>query len=84
MAVCRTLLQQSAELHDTGSIRAIDATFFERSPASRSYCNKMKYEVQDLKATKLVDTETNVILDLYCTTTREGSDANICKQLVRR
>ena len=84
MAVCRTLLQQSAELHDTGSIGAIDATFFERSPASRSYCNKTKYEVQDLKATKLVDTETNVILDLRCTTTREGSDADICKQLARR
>lgn len=29
------------------------------------------------------DTETNVILDLHCTTTREGSDADICKQLAR-
>jgi len=84
MAVCRTLLQQSAQLHDTGEIGALDATYFERSPASRSYCNKTKYEVQDLKATKLVDTETNVILDLHCTTTREGSDADICKQLARR
>ncbi len=84
MAVCRTLLQQSAQLHNTGPIGAIDATYFERSPASRSYCNKTKYEVQDLKATKLVDTETNVILDLHCTTTREGSDADICKQLARR
>jgi len=84
MAVCRTLLQQSADLHDTGPIGAIDATFFERSPASRSYCNKTKYDVQDLKATKLIDTETNVILDLHCTTTREGSDADICKQLARR
>jgi len=58
--------------------------YFERSPANRSYCNKTKYEVQDLKATKLVDTDTNVILDLHCTTTKEGSDADICKQLARR
>ena len=84
MAVCRTLLQQSAQLHETGSIGALDATYFERSPASRSYCNKIKYEVQKLKATKLVDTDTNVILDLHCTTTRDGSDAEICKQLARR
>lgn len=33
MAVCRTLLQQSAQFHNTGPIGAIDATFFERSPA---------------------------------------------------
>ncbi len=79
MAICRTLLQQSAQLHNTGPIGAIDATYFERS-----YCNKTKYDVQNLKATKLVDTDTSVILDLHCTTTREGSDADICKQLARR
>ena len=84
MEVCRTLLEQSAQLHDTGVIGSIDATFFDRSPASRSYCNKTKYEVQGLKATKLVDTDTNIILDLHCTTTREGSDADICKQLARK
>lgn len=84
MKVCRVLLQQSAQLHNTGHIRAIDATYFERSPASRTYCTRTEYEVQKLKATKLVDTDTNVILDLHCTTTREGSDADICKQLARR
>jgi len=84
MEVCWTLLEQSAQLHNTGSIGAIDTTYFERSPASRSYCNKTKYDVQDLKATKIVDTERNVILDLHYTTTREGSDADICKQLARK
>ncbi len=84
MKVCRTLLEQSAQLHDTGVIGSIDATFFERSPASRSCFNKTKYDVQGLKVTNIVDTDTNVILDLHCTTTREGSDADICKQLARR
>lgn len=84
MAVCRTLLHQPAKLHDTGAVGTIDATYFERSSASRSYCDKTRYEVQDLKVTKLVDTETNVVLDLHCTTTREGSDRYLCKQLACR
>ena len=84
MDICRVLLRQSAQLHDTGELAALDATFFERSPASRKYCNRTDYEVKKLKATKLVDTDTNVILDLHCTTTRDGSDADICKQLARR
>jgi len=84
MDICRVLLRQSAQLHDTGDLAALDATFFERSPASRKYCNRTDYDVKKLKATKLVDTDTNVILDLHCTTTRDGSDADICKQLARR
>ena len=82
--ICRVLLRQSAQLHDIGDLAALDATYFERSPASRSYCNRTEYDVQKLKATKLVDTDTNIILDLHYTTTREGSDADICKQLARR
>ena len=30
---------------------------------------------------KLVDTETQAILDLHCSTTREGSDADLCEQI---
>ena len=37
-----------------------------------------------MKVTKLVDTETQAILDLHCTTTWEGSDAEICEQLARK
>lgn len=37
-----------------------------------------------IEATKLVDTETQAILDLYCTTTWKGSDAEVCEQLARR
>ena len=38
----------------------------------------------DIEATKLADTETQAILDVHCTTTREGSDAEVCAQLDRR
>jgi IS5 family transposase len=84
MKVCRVLLRQSAQLHNTGDIAAIDATHFDRSPASRHYCRRTNYRVQTLEATTLVDTDSQAICDLHCTTTREGSDAEICEQLARR
>ena len=37
-----------------------------------------------VEATKFVDTETQAILDVHCSTTREGSDADVCAQLARR
>jgi len=79
MEVCRVLLRYSAQLHDTGDIAAIDAPYFDRSAASRHYCRRTKYRVQTLEETTLVDTETQAILDLYCTTTWEGSDAEVYK-----
>ncbi len=69
MKVCRVLLRYSAQLHDTGDIAAIDATYFDRSSASRHYCRPINYRVQTLEATKLVDTETQAVPDLHCTTT---------------
>jgi len=83
MNVCRVLLRYSAQLHDTGDIAAIDATYYDRSRASRHYCQRTNYRVQTLEATKLVDTDTQVVLDLHCTTTRAGSDAEVCEQLAR-
>lgn len=71
-------------MHDTGDIAAIDATHFDRSPASRHYYRRTKYRIQTLEATKLVDTESQPILDCHCTATRDGSDAKICEQLARR
>jgi len=38
MSICRVLLRQSAQLHDLSKHAAIDATFYERSTASRHYC----------------------------------------------
>jgi IS5 family transposase len=83
MRICRVLLGQSAQPHDTGDITTIGATYFDCSPASRHYCRRTNYRVQTLEATKLIDTETQVILDLYCTMTWEGSNAELCKQLTR-
>jgi IS5 family transposase len=56
MSVCRVLLRQSAQLHDPSKHAAIDATFYDRSAASRHYCQRTSYRVQKLKVTKLVDT----------------------------
>ena len=73
MTICRVLLRQSAQLHDTGDIAAIDATYFDRSPASRRYCRRTNYRVQTLKATKLVDTE--IQATLTCTARRRAREA---------
>ncbi|ELZ39079.1 ISH9-type transposase ISHwa3 [Halorubrum saccharovorum DSM 1137] len=84
MSVCRVLLRQSAQLHDLSEHAAIDATFYDRSPASRHYCQRISYRVQKLKVTKLVDTASQSVLDVHCSTNREGSDADLAEQIARR
>jgi IS5 family transposase len=84
MGVCRVLLRQSAQLHDPSEHGAIDATFYERSAASRHYCQRTSYRVQTLKVTKLVDTDSQAVLDVHCSTTRDGSDADLAEQIARR
>ena len=83
MSVCRVLLRQSAQLHDPSKHGAIDATFYERSAASRHYCQRISYRVQKLKVTKLVDTESQAVLDVHCSTNRDGSDADLAEQIAR-
>ena len=82
--VWRVLLRQSAQLHEPSGHVALDATYFERSRASQHYCQRTNYRVQTLEATALVDTQSQAILDVHCTTTRNGSDAAVCEQLARR
>jgi IS5 family transposase len=84
MSLCRVLLRQSAQLHDPSEHAALDATFYERDRASRHYCHRTNYRVQTLKVTKLVDTESQAILDVHCSTTLKGSDADLCEQIARR
>jgi IS5 family transposase len=84
MSVCRVLLRQSAQLHDPSEHGAIDATFYDRSAASRHYCQRTSYRVQKLKVTKLVDTASQAVLDVHCSTNREGSDADLAEQIARR
>ena len=84
MSLCRVLLRQSAQLHDPSEHAALDATFYDRDRASRHYCHRTNYRVQTLKVTKLVDTESQAVLDVHCSTTLKGSDADLCEQIARR
>ncbi|SDY35822.1 IS5 family transposase [Halobellus clavatus] len=67
-ALWRVLLRLSAQLDDPSGHAAIDATFFDRENASKHYCRRTNYRVQTLKTTALVDTESQAILDVHCTT----------------
>ena len=77
------LLRLSAQLHDPSGHAAIDSTFFDRENASRHYCHRTDYRVQTLKATALVDTETQAVLDVHCTMTKRH-DTQIGKQVALR
>jgi len=68
MEIWRVLLRLSAQLHDTTDHAAMDATFFDRETASKHYCRRTNYRVQTLKTTALVDTKTQAVLDVHCTT----------------
>ena len=84
MSLCRVLLRQSAWLHDPTKHAALGATFYERDRASRHYCHRTNYRVQTLKVTKLVDTESQAVLDVHYSTTLKGSDTDLCEQIARR
>jgi IS5 family transposase len=40
MKICRVLLRQAAQQHETGGVAALDATYFDRSLASRHYSDE--------------------------------------------
>jgi len=82
-ALWRVLLRLSAHLHEPSGHAAIDATFFDRENASKHYCRRTNYRVQTLKTTALVDTESNVILDVHCTTEKRH-DTQLGWQVARR
>ena len=82
-ALWRVLLRLSAQLHEPSGHAAIDATFFDRENASKHYCRRTNYRVQTLKATALVDTETQAILDVHYTTEKRH-DTQLGWQVARR
>jgi len=82
-ALWRVLLRLSSELHDPSGHAAIDATFFDRETASKHYCRRTNYRVQTLKTTALVDTETQAILDVHCSTGKPH-DTQLGWQVSRR
>ena len=77
------LLRLSAQLHDFSGRAAIDATFFDRENASKHYCRRTNYRVQTLKTTALVDTSSQAILDVHCTTEKRH-DTHLGWQLACR
>ena len=83
MKIWRVLLRLSAQLHDTAEHAAMDATFFDRETASKHYCRRTNYRVQTLKTTALVDTKTQAVLDVHCTTEKRH-DTQIGWQLALR
>jgi IS5 family transposase len=82
-ALWRVLLRLSPQLHESSGHAAIDATFFDRENASKHYCRRTNYRVQTLKVTALVDTETQAILDVHCTTEKRH-DTQLGWQVARR
>jgi len=82
MKIWRVLLRLSTQLHDTADHAAMDATFFDRETASKHYCRRTIYRVQTLKTTALVDTKTQAVLDVHCTTEKRH-DTQIGWQLAR-
>jgi IS5 family transposase len=83
MPIWRSLLQLSADLHDTGEIQAIDATGMDRIAASQHYAKRTNYTFRALKTTVLIDCDTGAILDLHCST-RQPHDSQVAWQLLRR
>lgn len=83
MGVWRVLLRLSAQLHEPSGHAAIDSTFFDRENASTHYCHRTNYRVQTLKTTALVDTASQAILDVHCTTTKRH-DTQLGWQVARR
>ncbi|WP_369335267.1 transposase [Natrialba sp. PRR66] len=71
------------QLHDPSGHAAIDATFFDRENASKHYCRRTNYRVQTLKATALVDTASQAILDGHCTTEKRHDTQRGWRQRLR-
>lgn len=83
MAVWRTLLRLSADLHETGDVQAVDATGFDRRSASRHYANRTDYTFRSVKTTALVDRETSTVLDVHCST-KQPHDTRVGRQVLTR
>jgi len=83
MAVWRVLLRLSAQEHEPSGEAAIDSTYFDRENASKHYCRRTNYRVQTLKTTALVDTASQAVLDVHCTTEKRH-DSQIGWQVALR
>jgi IS5 family transposase len=83
MVIWRVLKQVSAALVEGDGVAALDATGWERSYASRHYTQRTHLKIKALKTTLLIDTRTQMVLDLHLTTTRKH-DTQIGPKLTER
>jgi len=83
VAVWRVLLNVSLADWPLNGVTGIDVCGFERAHASGHYTKRTNLTIQQLRTTLLVDTVTNVVLDIHATTTRKH-DAQIAPQVVKR
>lgn len=83
MWVWRTLLNRSAALLDWSGHAAIDSTFFTRRRASPHYLGRIDRSVETLKATFLVDTADQAIIDVACSA-KWPNDATVGPKLATR
>ncbi len=83
MGIWRTLLRLSADLHNAGDVKAIDATGFDRHSASRHYANRTGYTFRSVKTTALVDCETSTVLDIHCSM-KQPHDTQVGRQVLTR
>ncbi len=51
---------------------------------SRHYCQRISYRVQKPKVANIADTDSQAVLDVYCSTNRERSDADLAEQITRQ
>ena len=62
---------------------SVDATGFDRWHASKHYTKRAKMEIKSMKATFLIDTESQKILGMHCTASRKH-DSRIVLPLVQK
>jgi IS5 family transposase len=62
MRIWRVLLRLSADLHDLGDVRAIDATGTDRIASTQHYGKRTNYTFEAVKTTLLSDCKTGAIL----------------------
>jgi IS5 family transposase len=83
MPLWRDFLRLAAQLHDTGSVQAIDATGMHRIAASQHYAKRTNYTFKAVKTTALIDCQTGVILDIHCSM-KQPHDSQVAWQLLTR
>lgn len=83
MAVWRVLLRESAALHDTGAVQAIDSTSIAQRSSSYNYAKRVQNTFESVKTTILVDCDSGAILDVNCSMSL-SHDTQIAWQVLTR